>query len=332
MRPSPLRVVILVVANLLGVAAFVWPFLLPAAVGAETAHAIDAPWIFIALLACLGILLFVELGRGGLGPKTVALLGVLGAAMVALRLPGFVAGFSAMFIVVLVAGNAFGPGFGFLLGAMGTMASGLFVGGLGPWLPFQMVAVGWIGLGAGLLPRRGRGTDTGSRRVRVRRRLPLRRRDESVVLAVRRRFVRAGMGRRGRGAGEPQAIRHLLHGDLGLVGLRSSRGQRRHGGRAGPAAAGRTRSRRSPDAPRRGARGGRRAGVTCGARAPTGTQRERIIRTGAGRVAAARSSTPGRGKSGLHRAGRWGMSQAGRPVESATESRPPGLGRVRVKR
>jgi energy-coupling factor transport system substrate-specific component len=68
-------------------------------------------------------------------------------------LPGFVAGFSAMFIVVLVAGNAFGPSFGWLLGAVGTFASGLFVGGLGPWLPFQMVAVGWVGMGAGLLPR-----------------------------------------------------------------------------------------------------------------------------------------------------------------------------------
>ena len=76
--------------------------------------------------------------------------------MVALRLPGFVAGFSAMFIVVLVAGNAFGPGFGFLLGALGMFASGLFVGGLGPWLPFQMVAVGWVGAGAGLLPRGAR--------------------------------------------------------------------------------------------------------------------------------------------------------------------------------
>jgi len=82
----------------------------------------------------------------------VALLGVLGAAMVALRLPGFVLGFSAMFIVVLVAGNAFGPTFGFLLGAVGTFASGLFLGGLGPWLPFQMVAVGWVGMGAGLMP------------------------------------------------------------------------------------------------------------------------------------------------------------------------------------
>ena len=106
-------------------------------------------------------MLFVELGRGGLGPKAVALLGVLGAAMVALRLPGFVAGFSAMFIVVLVAGNAFGPGFGFLLGAVGTFASGLFIGGLGPWLPFQMVAVGWVGMGA------GSPAEDGSWRVRI---------------------------------------------------------------------------------------------------------------------------------------------------------------------
>jgi energy-coupling factor transport system substrate-specific component len=80
--------------------------------------------------------------------------------MVALRLPGFIAGFSAMFIIVLVAGNAFGPSFGFVLGAVGTFASGLFIGGFGPWLPFQMVAVGWVGMGAGLIPkpesRRGR--------------------------------------------------------------------------------------------------------------------------------------------------------------------------------
>src|SRR5207244_13527250 len=106
-----------------------------------------------AVGAILLALLFLELGRGGLGPKTVALLGVLGATMVALRLPGFVAGFSALFIVVLVAGNSLGPGFGFLLGCIGMFASGIFVGGLGPWLPFEMVAVGWVGAGGGLLPR-----------------------------------------------------------------------------------------------------------------------------------------------------------------------------------
>ena len=151
MRPSPLRIGVLVAANVLGLFAFVWPFVLP--LGGDATHEVDAPVILAGLLVLLGAVLFVELGRGGLGPKAVALIGVLGAAMVALRLPGFVAGFSAMFIVVLVAGNAFGPGFGFLLGALGTFASGLFLGGLGPWLPFQMVAVGWMGMGAGMLPR-----------------------------------------------------------------------------------------------------------------------------------------------------------------------------------
>jgi energy-coupling factor transport system substrate-specific component len=147
------RTAVLIGVNLLGLLAYLWPFVLPLAPGANENHRTDGPIILVALLICLGAVLFVELGRGGLGPKAVALLGVLGAAMVALRLPGFVAGFSAMFIVVLVAGNAFGPSFGFLLGAVGTLASGLFIGGLGPWLPFQMVAVGWVGLGAGLLPK-----------------------------------------------------------------------------------------------------------------------------------------------------------------------------------
>ena len=36
-------------------------------------------------------------------------------------------------------------------------SSALVTAGVGPWLPFQMLAAGWVGLGAGLLPpRRGR--------------------------------------------------------------------------------------------------------------------------------------------------------------------------------
>lgn len=152
---SPVQTAAFVAANLLGLLAFLWPFVLPVGRDDLDPHGADAPLILVALLGCLGVLLFVELGRGGMGPKAVALIGVLGAAMVALRLPGYIMGASAMFIVVLVAGNAFGPSFGFLLGAVGTFASGMFIGGLGPWLPFQMVAVGWVGLGAGLLPHRG---------------------------------------------------------------------------------------------------------------------------------------------------------------------------------
>jgi energy-coupling factor transport system substrate-specific component len=145
---SRLRPWVFVVANLVGLFVFAWPFVVPA-----VAPHIDAPWILGVLMVCLSALLFAELDRAGLGPKKVALIAVLGGAMVALRLPGYVAGFSAMFIVVLVAGNSFGAGFGFLLGAVGTFASALFVGGLGPWLPFQMLAVGWVGAGAGMVPR-----------------------------------------------------------------------------------------------------------------------------------------------------------------------------------
>lgn len=147
------RTASLVAANIVGAFAFLWPFAAPAFLDGERVGAVGSGWILVLLLLCIGALLSLELGRGALGPKTVALVGVLGAAMVALRLPGFIAGFSAMFIVVLLAGNAFGPTFGFTLGAVGTFASGIFVGGLGPWLPFQMVAVAWVGMGAGLLPR-----------------------------------------------------------------------------------------------------------------------------------------------------------------------------------
>ncbi len=51
----------------------------------------------------------------------------------------------------------FGPGFGFVLGTTTLFASALLTGGVGPWLPFQMLGAAWVGLGAGLLPRaRGR--------------------------------------------------------------------------------------------------------------------------------------------------------------------------------
>jgi energy-coupling factor transport system substrate-specific component len=71
------RAALLVAANVVGVFAFIWPFVLPA-VARSTAenHRGDGPWILLAVGAILAALLFLELGRGGLGPKAVALLGV----------------------------------------------------------------------------------------------------------------------------------------------------------------------------------------------------------------------------------------------------------------
>ena len=44
-----------------------------------------------------------------------------------------------------------------MLGCTSLFASALLTAGVGPWLPFQMMASAWIGLGAGLLPGRLRG-------------------------------------------------------------------------------------------------------------------------------------------------------------------------------
>ncbi len=86
--------------------------------------------------------------------KAVALLGVLAAVGAALRpLGGGVAGFEPVFFLLVLAGRVLGRGFGFVLGAVTLFASALLTAGVGPWLPFQMLAAGWVGFLAGCLPR-----------------------------------------------------------------------------------------------------------------------------------------------------------------------------------
>jgi energy-coupling factor transport system substrate-specific component len=90
---------------------------------------------------------------GGLDAKALALLGVLAAVNALLRpLGAGVNGLETVSFLLIVAGRVFGPGFGFALGCVSLFASALLTAGVGPWLPFQMLACGWIGLGAGLLP------------------------------------------------------------------------------------------------------------------------------------------------------------------------------------
>jgi energy-coupling factor transport system substrate-specific component len=66
-------------------------------------------------------------------------------------------GFTLVWLLIICGGRVFGRGFGFCLGALSLFASALLSAGVGPWLPFQMVAAGWVGAGAASLPRvRGR--------------------------------------------------------------------------------------------------------------------------------------------------------------------------------
>jgi len=110
------------------------------------------------VLPLLLIVVLAELAEGGMDAKAVALLAVLAACGAALRPLGIEAsGASPVFFLLIPAGRVLGRGFGFVLGMLTLFGSALLTGGVGPWLPFQMIAAGWVGLFAGCLPQvRGR--------------------------------------------------------------------------------------------------------------------------------------------------------------------------------
>ncbi|HEY5484680.1 MAG TPA: ECF transporter S component [Propionibacteriaceae bacterium] len=151
---------VLAVASLAGLVLFIWPLLIP--VPAGWTHSQDAPMVFAALVPIMVVLVLTQLSDGGMDTRTLALLGVLSAINAALRpaLGAGTAGIESVFFLLVLGGRAFGPGFGFILGTTSMAASAMFTAGVGPWLPFQMLAAGWIGLGAGLLPGRARGRAT----------------------------------------------------------------------------------------------------------------------------------------------------------------------------
>ena len=144
-------------ATAVGVIAFGWPFLAEPGSSA-VAHASDAPWVFAAVVPLVLLVVLAQVSDGGMDAKAIAILGVLAAVVCILRpLGAGTAGLEPIWFVIILGGCALGPGFGFSLGALSLAASALITGGVGPWLPFQMIAAAWVGLGAGLLPMiRGR--------------------------------------------------------------------------------------------------------------------------------------------------------------------------------
>ncbi len=149
---------LVLIASLVGLSGFLYPFLLPALTqGDETrARAGDAPYLLaIVTVLCL-IAIVTEFDRDNRGTgsasKTVALLGSLVAIDASLRLVPTFLGASPIFILIALTGFVFGPAFGFQMGALTLLVSAFLTGGIGPWLPYQMLGAGWVGLTAGWLP------------------------------------------------------------------------------------------------------------------------------------------------------------------------------------
>lgn len=152
-RDDPVALAIALLASALGLAAFLYPFLLPGrADSGAMAHASDAPLVFVVLLILCLATIFASLTSRQMTSKLVALLGILTALSAVLRtIPG-PAGFNAIFLLPILAGYCYGPTFGFMLGVLSLLVSALIGGGVGPWLPYQMLATGWVGLLSGCLP------------------------------------------------------------------------------------------------------------------------------------------------------------------------------------
>ena len=141
----------LVVASVAGVAVFTWPLLADA--GSELGQSRSAPLVLALILPMVVAVVLAELSNGRLDAKAVAMLGVLSACGAVLRpLGAGTAGIELVFFLLVLGGRVYGPGFGFVLGSTTLFASALVTGGVGPWLPYQMLAASFVGLGAGLLP------------------------------------------------------------------------------------------------------------------------------------------------------------------------------------
>jgi len=130
--------------SLVGVALFAWPF-----AGTDLPASTPAWGLTLASLAALFL---VEGGTRQLDARGVALLAAIAAIDTALRLAVIegIGGFSPIYFLVLCAGYALGPSYGFLAGALSILVSALAGGGVGPWVPYQVFAVGWVGAAAGV--------------------------------------------------------------------------------------------------------------------------------------------------------------------------------------
>ncbi|YAL84424.1 ECF transporter S component [Dermacoccaceae bacterium W4C1] len=151
---DPLSRVLVLVLLLLTAACFGWPFLIdsPAALAAGN----DLPWLFPVVLTLLAATLLAQLTRGGMEAKQVATLGTLISLGAALRvLAAGTSGVEPMFSVIIIAGRVLGPSGGMLVGAGSVLTGAFLTAGVGPWLPFQMLACAGVGALAGCLPACG---------------------------------------------------------------------------------------------------------------------------------------------------------------------------------
>ena len=151
MRTNSFSKIFIALTALASLTMFAWPLLIQTTSADENRV---AQTVFILLMPLMLVLVLVEFASGGLDSKQLAMLGVLTALNAVIRILGAgTSGIETAFFLIIIGAYVFGSGFGFLLGSGSLLVSALLMGGVGPWLPFQMMAAGLLGLAAGLLPK-----------------------------------------------------------------------------------------------------------------------------------------------------------------------------------
>src|SRR6266545_3501082 len=146
-------IAIVALSSAIGVAAFLTPFVTRVRqTGMDQAGADGSPLLLTILVGLCVLAVLFEAQERAQQAASVALLGILVAINAALRfvevaIPG-PGGFSPIFLLIILTGYVFGGQFGLLMGALTLLVSAVITGGVGPWLPYQMFAAGWVGLTA----------------------------------------------------------------------------------------------------------------------------------------------------------------------------------------
>lgn len=158
MKEKLLAGVIYLLTTSLGVFAYIYPLLGTSSEQLSSANRQnELPLMMAMILALCSVVLIYEIQQYRLNTKLIALLGILIAINSVLRfidltLP-VLGGFSPVFFLILITGYIFGGRMGFLMGTLTMLVSALITGGVGPWLPNQMLTAGWVGLSAAVARR-----------------------------------------------------------------------------------------------------------------------------------------------------------------------------------
>jgi energy-coupling factor transport system substrate-specific component len=155
-RRLPLEDLTLLAVTVAGLGAFLGPLTAGTAASQPAA-------LLTGLIACAAlVVLAIGLQTHHLSTRLLAVLAALVAIDATLRLVLVIGllGFSPIFFLMIIAGYVMGAGFGFAMGALTLLLSAVLTAGIGPWLPYQMLAAAWVGMGAGYLGRLRSGSST----------------------------------------------------------------------------------------------------------------------------------------------------------------------------